>query len=169
MTDSSKPDDANAPIDAEFETLEEAGDAGKAPRSAAKTAKYKSWLILAGALALAAVLVLAIKLLVFNTDSLPGIGDSKTEITALSSRLDQLQNDLTTLQSREEDARRNVLDRLTALENKPAPTAVDDQVIADLQARLAVLESATPSGAPDNGALAVLTQRLNQLLSLIHI
>jgi len=163
MTDSSKPDDANAPIDAEFETLEEAGDAGKAPRSAAKTAKYKSWLILAGALALAAVLVLAVKLVVFNTDSPPGISDPSAEITALSSRLEQLQNDLTTLQSQEEDARQSVLDRLAALENKPAPAAVDDQVIADLQARLAVLESAAPSGAPDDGALTALTQRLDQL------
>jgi len=163
MTDSSTTDDANAPIDAEFETLEEAGDEGSPSRSAAKTAKYKSWLILAGALALAAVLVLAVKLMVFNTDSPLTAGNSNTEITALSSRLDQLQNDLTTLQSQEEDARQSVLDRLAALENKPAPAAVDDQVIADLQARLAVLESAAPSGAPDDGALTALTQRLDQL------
>jgi hypothetical protein len=163
MTDSSTPDDANAPIDAEFETLEEAGDEGKASRSAAKTAKYKSWLILAGALALAAVLVLAVKLMVFNTDSPPGTDDSNTEITALSSRLDQLQNDLTALQSREDDARQTLLTRLEVLENKPAPAAVDDQVIADLQARLAVLESVAPSNAPDSDALTALAQRLNQL------
>ena len=163
MTDSSTPDDANAPIDAEFETLEEAADEGKTSRSTANTAKYKSWMILAGALALAVVLVLAVKLMVFNTDGSSGADDPNAVLAPLSARLARVQSDLTALQSREEDARQTLLARLETLENKPAPAAVDDQVIADLQARLAVLESAAPSNAPDSDALKALTQRLNQL------
>ncbi|PHS29196.1 MAG: hypothetical protein COA85_01545 [Robiginitomaculum sp.] len=165
MTDKSKSDDSEEPIDAEFETLQEADV--EAPNAAAKAKKPLPLRTIGFAGIAALVVIIVLQFSGLNMGSVFGAKKSGDEarITTLSTQISTLESDVTRLKQSEENARKALLARLEALENKPepAPLSVDDQVIADLQARIAVLETAEPAVASDQGALAALTQRLNQL------
>ena len=153
--DENRDDQANAsagePVDAEFETLDEASSGARPGNSGSRLRPAIITVIVV-------LVVAAGGYVLVRQTGWPGAGPDAERVrpaalAALSKRLDSLQ-------TQSDSLRRNVSSRLDALETASAEQSRAADALKALQARLDALENAAP-GASDGKALAALTARLD--------
>ncbi len=159
MSDKNKTEE---PVDAEFETLDTVED-GTSSGEGAGTAKPVQLAVPLGIAGLVIIIALVGWIFVSNNASSSQNGADAAILAELTTRVDTIQNEIVTRQSRDDTARDTMLARLNALETSPSTTDADQLAIADIQTRLSALEKVQVTVPADANLSAVLGQRLGQL------
>ncbi len=167
MSDDNKTDNAEEPIDVEFETMETERNAGATKRGDVKPKPAGGGATIIFALVIVIIIMaLAGWFFVFKSAGQGKEGSEAPQIATLTSRLADLQSALNTVEQKQKDgetADATMAARVTALEQADSANQPNDQQVADLQTRMMALESALPIPAFDPAIIAGLGARLDDL------